>query len=155
MTKQILFLLIFGLAVINVCKADDFHDRISILEKMSLFNPSLQEDIQDLKNRHQILQFAQHLKEDNQNQDQKKASVAQWLEQQARYSHYFDVSDIVTIIKDDKSQEEKVTLLSGIMQQNNASDDDIENEWIRKEIACATIGILAITGATAIAYIAS
>ena len=117
MTKQILFLLIFGLAVINVCKADDFHDRISILEKMSLFNPSLQEDIQDLKNRHQILQFAQHLKEDNQNQDQKKASVAQWLKQKAE--RYGDISDIATIIKGDKAQEEKVNELSDIMQQHN------------------------------------
>jgi len=101
----------------NICKADDIQDTISILEKMSLFNPSLQEDIQDLKNRHQILQFAQHLKEDNQNQDQKKASVAQWLKQKAE--RYGDISDIATIIKGDKAQEEKVNELSDIMQQHN------------------------------------
>ena len=101
----------------NICKADDIQNMISILEKMSLFNPSLQEDIQDLKNRCQILQFSQDLKEDNQNQDQKKASVAQWLKQKAE--RYGDISDIATIIKGDKAQEEKVNELSDIMQQHN------------------------------------
>lgn len=153
MSKKILLLIILGLSNIN-CNPIDTTDNISMLEKMALFNPSLRAELDDLKHKTHLWQFAHHLKENNHDQDQQKARVAHWLEQQAQFG-YIGIADIAKIVTGDKTQQEKIISLSDLMQQGNADGDELENEWIKKEIGCAAIGSLAVVGATVIAYVSS
>lgn len=112
--KQIILLLIFTFISTHICTLIATGGSVPASQKtitITSNNPYFLEKAEHLQQRSEVCQFAQQLGQDN--------PVAQWLWQEAGYSHA-KISDIVQVIRDEKTYEEKVNTLSNIMQQRNA-----------------------------------
>ena len=146
--RKIILVTIFGITstiCYPICDTSQSSKNIIIVPSF------LAEKAQRLGQRLDIAQFAQSVREHNLEQDE-YSGIAQWLEQQSQGGNRFEVARLEEIINGEKTQHEKMILLSDERQRYVA---DIDNQWGMKHVAYAAAislgGTIIFVGAMGVA----